>query len=130
MLGQHCKPPWADFTTELEREESLELAVRPPDRDMISMGDYTPKHGDPAVNGLGHEVMDYAGQTFVLKPRQQYMTLSGAHKFKVGQKTLVADNSEKGIEAGQMNTMHANLAGSISRAGRSTPLPLRGRRST
>ena len=39
-LGQHCKPPCEDVKTELERGESLEMAVRVPDRDMVFIAEY------------------------------------------------------------------------------------------
>ena len=50
---------------------------------------------------------------YVLEPRQQYMTLAGEHRFKVGMKTKIADNSEKGIGDNQMNNILADLAGSF-----------------
>ena len=34
-LGAYSKPPWEDFRTKLEREESIEMAVKQPDREMV-----------------------------------------------------------------------------------------------
>ena len=82
-------------------------------KNMVPFDEYVLKNGDPALNGKLHEVMDYGSVKYVLEPRQEYMTLAGEHRFKVGMKTKIADNSEKGIGDNQMNNILADLAGSF-----------------